>query len=115
MKPEAWREGREQPIWKRVGVWAELCLCGVAVAREAVGRPGEAARRCVVAADAEAYRADDPETIEVDETVEPGGGAGPVSRPVVRRSPNAQPMKEWGRGEADRAGGRGHWFRCYAG
>jgi myo-inositol-1(or 4)-monophosphatase len=42
----------------------------VAAAREAVARLGEAAGRRVVTAHAEAYRADDPETIGVDEAAE---------------------------------------------
>lgn len=50
-----------------LGVWAELCLRGVAAAGEAVARLGGAAGQRVVAAHAEAYRADDLETIGVDE------------------------------------------------
>lgn len=53
-----------------VGAWAELCLRAVGAAREAVARLGEAAGRRVVAAHSEAYRADDPETIGVDEAAE---------------------------------------------
>lgn len=53
-----------------VGPWGELSLRAVAAAREAVARLGEAAGRRVVAAHAEAYRADDPETIAVDEAAE---------------------------------------------
>ena len=53
-----------------LGKWAELALRGVRAARDAVGRLGEAAGRRVVAAHAEAYRADDPETIGVDEAAE---------------------------------------------
>ncbi|MCI0411067.1 MAG: hypothetical protein L0191_21300 [Acidobacteria bacterium] len=53
-----------------LGEWAEICLRAVAAAREAVARLGEAAGRRVVAAHAEAHRADDPETIGVDEAAE---------------------------------------------
>lgn len=53
-----------------LGEWAELALRGVGAAREAMARLGEAAGRRVVAAHAEAYRADDPETIGVDEAAE---------------------------------------------
>ena len=53
-----------------LGEWAELALRAVAAAREAVGRLGEAAGRRVVAAHAEPHRADDPETIGVDEAAE---------------------------------------------
>ena len=56
-----------------VGAWAELYLQAVAAAREAVARPGEAAGRRVVAAHAEGYRADDPETIGGDEAAEAVG------------------------------------------
>lgn len=53
-----------------LGEWAELALQAVGAARGAVARLGEAAGRRVVAAHAEAYRADDPETIAVDEAAE---------------------------------------------
>lgn len=53
-----------------LGGWAELALRAVGAAREAVARLGEAAGRRVVAAHAEAYRSDDPETIGVDEAAE---------------------------------------------
>lgn len=53
-----------------VGPWAELCLRAVAAAGKAVARLGGAAGRRVVAAHAEAYRADDPETIAVDQAAE---------------------------------------------
>lgn len=52
------------------GPWGELSLRAVAAAREAVARLGEATGRRVVAAHGEAYRADDPETIAVDEAAE---------------------------------------------
>lgn len=84
----------------------------VAVAREAVVRFGEAAGRRVVAARVEAYRADDPETTGVDTAAEAVGGVRPASRPGVRRSPNAHPMKEWERGGIDLAGGRRDWLHC---
>ncbi|MCI0411021.1 MAG: hypothetical protein L0191_21070 [Acidobacteria bacterium] len=53
-----------------LGEWAELALRAVAAAREAVAGLGEVAGRRVVAAHAEAHRADDPETIGVDEAAE---------------------------------------------
>ncbi len=53
-----------------LGEWAELTLQAVGAAREAVAQLGEAAGRRVVAAHAEAYRADDPETIGTDEAAE---------------------------------------------
>jgi len=53
-----------------LGEWAELALQAVGAARGAVARLGEAAGRRVVAAHAETYRADDPETIAVDEAAE---------------------------------------------
>lgn len=53
-----------------VGAWAKLALLGVGAAREVVARLGETAGRRVVAAHAEAYRADDPETIGVDQAAE---------------------------------------------
>jgi myo-inositol-1(or 4)-monophosphatase len=53
-----------------LGHWADVALRAVGAAREAVGRLGEAAGRRVVAAHAESYRADDPETIGVDEAAE---------------------------------------------
>lgn len=95
-----------------VRAWAELCLGAVAAAWEAVARLEEAAGRRVVAGHAEAYRADDPETIAVDEAAEAVGGVRPASRPGVRRSPNAHPMKEWERGGIDLAGGRRDWLHC---
>lgn len=62
-----------------LGVWAELSLRAVGPAWVAVARLGEAAGRRVVAAHAEAYRADDPETIGPDKAGEAAGGAAPVS------------------------------------
>ncbi|MGH2767336.1 MAG: hypothetical protein ACRDIF_00015 [Actinomycetota bacterium] len=56
-----------------LGASAELFLRAVAAAREAVARLGEGAGRRVVAAHAEDYRADDPETIGVDEAEKAAG------------------------------------------
>ncbi len=67
-----------------MGAWAEICLRAVGAVREAVGRLGEMAGRQVVAAHAEAYRADDPQTIGVDEAAEAVGGARLIWQ-VVRR------------------------------
>jgi myo-inositol-1(or 4)-monophosphatase len=53
-----------------LGAWGELCLRAVTAAGDAVARLGEGAGRRVVAAHAEAHRADDPETIGVDEAAE---------------------------------------------
>ncbi|HEU5393900.1 MAG TPA: inositol monophosphatase family protein [Candidatus Methylomirabilis sp.] len=53
-----------------LGAYGELCLRAVAAAGDAVARLGEGAGRRVVAAHAEAHRADDPETIAVDEAAE---------------------------------------------
>jgi len=72
-----------------LGAWAELCLQAVAAAGEAVARLGEAAGRRVVAAHAEAYRADDPETIGVDAAAE-----GAILEVVRRAGVNATVLSE---------------------
>ena len=53
-----------------LGTWGDLCVQAVAAAAGAVARLGEAAGRRVVAAHTAAHRADDPETIGVDEAAE---------------------------------------------
>lgn len=83
---------------------AEECLdLGVVVRRAGPG---------VVAAHAEAYRAEDPETIGVDTAEEAAGTGSPSSRPGARRTLEAQPAKDWGRDENDLTGGRRDRLRC---
>lgn len=87
-----------------VRAWAELCLGAVAAAWEAVARLEEAAGRRVVAGHAEAYRADDPETIAVDEAAEAVGGVRPIWEAqggfgsVSTRSGSCIPCGRLGRG-----------------
>lgn len=101
-----------------VGGWAELSLRGLAAAREAVARLGEVAGRRVVAAHAEAYRADHPETIAVDEAAEAVGGARPIWQAeegvgyIAKRGDSCIPDEQLWRGTTTRVRRRSVRPRC---